>query len=140
MGDRLAGGGVASPRGLGRGSLAAVRSDATTACGPPPNWLARRHAAPRSTAGRCSPPTLALPWPTEPLAKLWHAATLLREQRGDGHVAVLAAAGLSGRESNVLHAAAGRVPREMIMRSRDYDDDQWRHYQDRLAERGLLDR
>ena len=25
------------------------------------------------------------------------------------------------------------------MRSRDYDDDQWRHYQDRLAERGLLD-
>ena len=26
------------------------------------------------------------------------------------------------------------------MRSRDYDDDQWRHYQNRLAERGLLDR
>ena len=25
------------------------------------------------------------------------------------------------------------------MRSRDYDEDQWRHYQDRLAERGLLD-
>ena len=83
---------------------------------------------------------LALPSPSEPLAQLWHAVTLLREQRGDGHVAVLAAAGLSGRESNVLHAAAGRVPREMIMRSRDYDDDQWRHYQNRLAERGLLDR
>ena len=82
---------------------------------------------------------LALPWPSEPLALLWHAVTLLREQRGDAHVAVLAASGLSGRESNVLHAAAGRVPREMLMRSRDYDDDQWRHYQDRLAERGLLD-
>jgi len=27
----------------------------------------------------------------------------------------------------------------MIMRSRDYDDDQWRHYQRQLAERGLLD-
>ena len=33
---------------------------------------------------------LALPWPYEPLAKLRHAVTLLREQRGDGHVAVLA--------------------------------------------------
>jgi hypothetical protein len=82
---------------------------------------------------------LALPWPAEPLATLWHAVTLLREQRGDAHVAVLTASGLSGRESNVLHAAAGRVPVEMIMRSRDYDDEQWRHYQDGLAQRGLLD-
>ena len=81
----------------------------------------------------------ALEWPDEPVAKLWHATTLLREQRGDGHVAVLAALGISGRECNVLHAIAGRVPKEMIMRSRDYDDEQWRAYQDRLAQRGLLD-
>ena len=81
----------------------------------------------------------ALPWPTEPLATLWRATTLLREQRGDAHVAVLTSSGLSGRECNVLHAAAGRVPREMIMRSRDYDEEQWRHYQDRLVARGLLD-
>ena len=33
---------------------------------------------------------LAQRWPDEPLAKLWRAATLPREQRGDGHVAVLA--------------------------------------------------
>ena len=32
----------------------------------------------------------ALPWPDDPLAALWHATTLLREQRGDAHVAVLA--------------------------------------------------
>lgn len=82
---------------------------------------------------------VALDWPDEPVAKLWHAATLLREQRGDGHVAVLATCGISGREANVLHAAAGRVPKEMIMRSRDYDEEQWRHYSDRLAQRGLLD-
>ncbi len=80
----------------------------------------------------------ALPWPTEPLAMLWHATTLLREQRGDAHVAVLVSSGLSGRDCNVLHAAAGRVPAEMIMRSRDYDDEQWRRHQDRLTERGLL--
>jgi hypothetical protein len=82
----------------------------------------------------------ALPWPSEPLAALWHAATLLREHRGDGHVAALTASGISGREANVLHAAAGRVTRKMIERSRHYDDEQWRHYQDRLARRGLLDR
>lgn len=81
----------------------------------------------------------ALPWPDEPLAKLWHATTLLREQRGDGHIAVLVSHGISGRESNVLHAAAGRVPKEMIMRSRDYDDEQWEVYRSRLAARGLFD-
>lgn len=81
----------------------------------------------------------ALDWPDDPVAMLWHAATLLREHRGDGHVAILAAAGLSGRECNVLHAAAGRVPREMIMRSRDYDDAQWRDHVEQLARRGLLD-
>lgn len=81
----------------------------------------------------------ALPWPEEPLAALWHATTLLREQRGDAHVAVLTAAGISGRESNVLHAAAGGVAREYIARTRDYDDAAWRHHQQRLAERGLLD-
>ncbi|MEW2480170.1 hypothetical protein AB0876_11315 [Mycobacterium sp. NPDC049093] len=81
----------------------------------------------------------ALPWPEEPIAKLWHAVTLLREQRGDSHIAVLVAEGISGRESNVLHAAAGRVPREMIMRSRDYDDEQWEFYVERLRSRGWLD-
>ncbi|HET7072672.1 MAG TPA: hypothetical protein VFI55_01130 [Mycobacterium sp.] len=81
---------------------------------------------------------VALPWPDDPLAALWHAATLLREQRGDAHVAVLAAAGISGRESNVLHAAAGWISRDYIARTRDYDDAAWRHHEQRLAERGLL--
>ena len=82
---------------------------------------------------------LALPWPQEPLAQLWHATTLLREQRGDGHIAALNVFGISGRQSNVLHAAADRVPREMIMRSRDYDDEQWQGHVEELADRGLLD-
>jgi hypothetical protein len=81
---------------------------------------------------------LTLPWPEDPLAALWHAATLLREQRGDAHVAVLAAAGVSGRESNLLHAAAAGIPRDYIARARDYDDAAWRHHEQRLAERGLL--
>ncbi|AFM17788.1 hypothetical protein Mycch_3036 [Mycolicibacterium chubuense NBB4] len=81
----------------------------------------------------------ALDWPRDPVARLWHAATLLREHRGDGHVAVLIAEGVSGRESNVLHAAAGRVPEAMIKRSRDYDDTAWEHHCEALRRRGLLD-
>jgi hypothetical protein len=81
---------------------------------------------------------LTLPWPEDPLAGLWHAATLLREQRGDAHVAVLAAAGVSGRESNLLHAAAAGIPRDYIARARDYDEAAWRHHEQRLAERGIL--
>jgi hypothetical protein len=44
----------------------------------------------------------ALLWPAEPLAQLWHACTMLREHRGDGHVAVYVAAGLTGLEANLL--------------------------------------
>lgn len=82
---------------------------------------------------------LALPWPDDPLAELWQATTLLREQRGDAHVAVLAAAGISGREANILHAAAGNVSRDYIARTRDYDETTWRQHERQLAERGLLD-
>ncbi|WP_460357121.1 SCO6745 family protein [Mycobacterium sp. ZZG] len=81
----------------------------------------------------------ALDWPAEPVARLWHASTLLREHRGDGHVAVLTAEGVSGRECNVLHAAAGGVPEEMIKRARDYDEEQWARHRGALQQRGLLD-
>jgi hypothetical protein len=82
---------------------------------------------------------LALPWPDDPVAALWHATTLLREHRGDAHVALLVAAGLGGRDSNVLHCLADRVPRDFIMRSRQYDDEEWSTCTGRLAARGVLD-
>ena len=81
---------------------------------------------------------LALPWPTEPVAALWHATTLLREYRGDGHIAALVAAGISGRESNVLQCAAGAVPPDYIKRTRHYDDAEWLACERSLADRGLL--
>jgi hypothetical protein len=80
----------------------------------------------------------ALPWPEEPTAALWHACTLLREHRGDGHVAALAAAGIGGREANVLQAAAGIVPREVFGVSRHYDDAEWDSVSARLIDRGLV--
>jgi hypothetical protein len=44
----------------------------------------------------------ALPWPDEPLGQLWHACTILREHRGDGHLAACVAAGLDGLQANLL--------------------------------------
>ena len=46
-------------------------------------------------------PNAALPVPADPLARLWQAATVLREHRGDGHVAALVAAGVDGCEALV---------------------------------------
>jgi hypothetical protein len=80
----------------------------------------------------------AVPWPDEPVAALWHAATLLREQRGDAHVAALVAAGITGRESNVLHVAAGRTTKDKVVTTRDYDEAEWAAVTARLAGRGLL--
>ncbi|HWJ11747.1 MAG TPA: hypothetical protein VNS46_20370 [Nocardioides sp.] len=81
----------------------------------------------------------ALPVPEEPVARLWHAATLLREHRGDGHVAALTAAGVGGRESHVLHALATGVPTAVYETARGFDDVEWTAVLDGLRERGLVD-
>ncbi|WNV87819.1 SCO6745 family protein [Umezawaea sp. Da 62-37] len=52
----------------------------------------------------------ALPVPREPVARLWHAATLLREHRGDGHNVALLAEGIGGTEAHVLHALSVHMP------------------------------
>ncbi len=80
----------------------------------------------------------ALAWPTDPLDVLWHAATLLREHRGDGHVALLTAFELRGRECNVLQEAGGNVSRGMIEQARDYSESEWTAVLLRLADRGLV--
>lgn len=43
-----------------------------------------------------------LPWPEHHLGALWHVTTLLREYRGDGHLAACAVEGLTGLEANIL--------------------------------------
>lgn len=44
----------------------------------------------------------SLPWPTDPWGRLWHAANLLREYRGDVHQAANVAAGLTGAQMNLV--------------------------------------
>ncbi|MDQ0382287.1 SCO6745 family protein [Amycolatopsis thermophila] len=79
----------------------------------------------------------ALPWPDEPLAALWQAATTLREHRGDGHVAVLAAEGIDGLEAHALRDAADGS-RSVVAPNRGWTDAEWTAARERLRARGLI--
>ncbi|MDG4858645.1 hypothetical protein P8605_10860, partial [Streptomyces sp. T-3] len=80
----------------------------------------------------------ALPWPDEPHLVLWHAQTLLREFRGDGHVMALLDAGLNGIEALVTHAAAGPVGAETLRTTRSWSPQEWTAAVEGLRARGWL--
>jgi hypothetical protein len=81
-----------------------------------------------------------LAWPADPVSRLWHGATLLREWRGDAHVAVLLRSGLSGLEALLTHTATGRgfVP-AAAKATRGWTDEEWDAGLARLAARGLVE-
>src|SRR5580658_2107138 len=81
----------------------------------------------------------ALPVPDEPVARLWHAATLLREHRGDGHFAALVAAGVDGCESLVLRGGFDDNYRAQVQPLRGWTDEDWERAAARLGQRGWLD-
>lgn len=81
----------------------------------------------------------ALPWPDEPHLVLWHGQTLLREFRGDGHIAALTMEGLTGLEALITHAASGDVPKAALQATRAYNDEQWQEGVEGLAAKGIVD-
>lgn len=78
--------------------------------------------------------------PSEPHLALWHACTLLREHRFDGHVAALTVHGLTGLEAHLLQIAAGNgVDAETMRRFRGWTEEEWNAAAERLRARGILD-
>ncbi|WP_185995417.1 SCO6745 family protein [Nocardioides campestrisoli] len=78
-----------------------------------------------------------LPWPEDQGAALWHAATLIREHRGDGHLALLVAAELDPVEAVVLNGLyAGTM--EFMRATRGWTDEEYAAGAERLAARGLV--
>ena len=75
----------------------------------------------------------------DPVAALWQCATALREHRGDGHVAALVAADLSGVEAHQIVVGAGLISDDVLRSVRGYDEDSWAAAKERLRTRGLLD-
>jgi hypothetical protein len=101
--------------------------------------LARRAAEACRPEGR---PIFAanaeLPWPDEPHLQLWHAAGLLREHRGDGHIAALVSAGVDAVEAHVTFAGTGQIGRQVLQTSRSWSDEEWAEAEDRLRRRRWL--
>ncbi|RNL81375.1 SCO6745 family protein [Nocardioides marmorisolisilvae] len=99
------------------------------------------------TAAALTAPTngraLAAAWqaiepPTDPAARLWWATTVIREQRGDGHVLAATHAGLSGLETTLTHIASGVVTRETMQPNRGWTDEEWDAATARLVRDGVL--
>ncbi|MEV7682219.1 hypothetical protein AB0O64_27255 [Streptomyces sp. NPDC088341] len=81
-----------------------------------------------------------LPVPDAPHLVYWHAATLLREYRGDGHLMALTRAGLDPLESLASHTASGRgMSPRWILATRGWSAQEWEAARERLRGRGLLD-
>lgn len=80
-----------------------------------------------------------LPWPKEPHLVLWHATTLLREHRWDGHRATLLIAGVDGCEAHITYVGTGEVSRVMMQPIRGWSDEEWDAAAKRLQQRGMLD-
>jgi hypothetical protein len=82
----------------------------------------------------------SLPVPEEPLARLWHAADLLREHRGDGHVAALVTEGIGSTEAHVFLAIdQGIHPPESFGRIHHLPAAHLAATMDGLRARGLVD-
>jgi hypothetical protein len=82
----------------------------------------------------------ALPWPESVHGQLWHAVTLLREYRGDGHIAALTVNEMGGLDGLITHTVAGiGFSVEFARQLRGWSDEQWAAGVDRLRERGLID-
>lgn len=101
--------------------------------------LATRAAVSAPTEGRALYAGLrALDVPEEPVARLWHAATLLREHRGDGHNAALVAHGIGGTEAHVLLALSLGMKAEQFGRIHHLPKARLAAVVDGLRERGLV--
>ncbi|TDD55033.1 hypothetical protein E1263_26420 [Kribbella antibiotica] len=101
--------------------------------------VARRAADVAPVAGRAlGAANAALPWPDEPHLVLWQATTILRESRGDGHVAALVAAELSPCQALVTASAAGGPTKETFDVARRWSAEEWAAASDDLRSRGLL--
>jgi hypothetical protein len=101
--------------------------------------LAAERAASRPQGRPLFAAHAALPWPAEPHLVLWHAQTLLREFRGDGHVALLLTAGLDGLGALITHAATGTIAADALRTSRAWSEQDWAAGQDRARAQGWLD-
>jgi hypothetical protein len=80
----------------------------------------------------------ALPVPDDAVGRLFHAASLLREHRGDGHIVALRVEGVGGLEAHVLLALDMGMPAEKFGRIHHLPSAQLAVVIDGMCDRGLI--
>ena len=80
----------------------------------------------------------AIPVPDDAVGRLFHAAGLLREHRGDGHIAALMTEGVGGLEAHVLFALDLGMPADKFGRIRHLPEAQIAAVIDGMRDRGLI--
>jgi hypothetical protein len=80
----------------------------------------------------------AIPIPDDVVARLFHAASLLREHRGDGHIAALMVEGVGGLEAHVLLALDMNMAAERFGRLHHLPAAQLDAVIDGMRDRGLI--
>jgi hypothetical protein len=80
----------------------------------------------------------ALPVPDDLVTRVFHAASLLREHRGDGHIAALISNGIGGTEAHVLFALELEMPAEKFGRIHHLPAAQLTAVIDGMRDRGLI--
>lgn len=76
--------------------------------------------------------------PEHPLGEAWRLGDMLREYRGDAHVAVWTAAGFDACEIGLLTELYWGLPVRSYSRTRGWNEDDYDAAEARLADRGLL--
>ena len=80
----------------------------------------------------------AIPVPDDVVTRLFHAASLLREHRGDGHIAALMSEGVGRLEAHVLLALDMGMPAEKFGRIHHLPAEQIAAVIDGMRDRGLI--
>ncbi len=81
----------------------------------------------------------SLGWPGDPMGDFWRAADLIREHRGDSHIAAWVGRDLDGVEIGLLTDLWRGLPFKSWVRSRAWSEDELDAGADRLRGRGLLE-
>ena len=81
----------------------------------------------------------AIEVPDDPMVGLWQQVTVLREWRGDVHIAVLIANEVGPCECMVLQVGTGRFPLAVTQASRQWNEQEWAAAIAGLAARGWVD-
>jgi len=81
----------------------------------------------------------ALALPADPLLALWQQVTVLREWRGDVHIALLVANRIGPCECMVLQVGTGRFPLGITQATRQWDETEWSAAIGTLGARGWVD-